>query len=98
MQSPVGWQPEAPCIRCGTRVAGLPLGERCRDCLRERTRRARRLARRISLLAALLAALYLGWTLPATPNSRVWVGIGTLGSFLLVRLIAMRVAMEYLPE
>jgi hypothetical protein len=40
----------------------------------------------------------LGWRLPASPNTRMWIGIGTLATLLLVRTIVMRVAMEFLPE
>jgi hypothetical protein len=104
MQSPGAWQPdlgllpEVPCVRCGERVRGLAWGERCRACLAERKRRARRLARRISLAAALLTAVILSWRMPVSETSRIWIGIGTLSSFLLVRTIAFRVAMEFLSD
>jgi hypothetical protein len=50
------------------------------------------------LVAALAAALTLG--LRAAPGSdhRLWMGIGTLATFLLVRLIAYKIAMEFLPD
>jgi len=98
MRSPIGQPAEVPCARCERRVAGLAWGERCRDCLAERRRRASRLARRISLVAALLAAIFLGWGTPGTGQSRTWVAIGVLGTFLLTRMIAMRIAMEFLPD
>ncbi len=79
-------------------MAGLAWGDRCADCTRERRGRARRLARRIALVAALAAAILLGWGAPLTDASRIYIGIGTVGTFLLVRLIAMRLAMEYLPD
>lgn len=98
MPSLGGFQPEVPCARCHERVPGLAWGERCAACQKERTRRASRLARRISLAAALIAAVALG--LRATPgtDARLWIGIGTLATFLLVRVIALRLAMEFLPD
>ena len=104
MQSYGGWRPdlvalpEVPCVRCGERIPGLAWGERCPACLTERKRRARRIARRISLFTALLTAVMLGWRMTVDENSRIWIGIGTLSTFLLVRVIAMRLAMEFLPE
>lgn len=98
MRSLGGYLPEVPCARCHERVAGLAWGERCPACRKERKRRASRLARRISLAAALVAAVILG--LRATPgtDARTWIGIGTLATFLLVRVIAFRLAMEFLPD
>jgi len=65
--------------------------------MKQRRRRASRLARRISLVAALIAAILLALRAPPG-DMRVWVGIGTLATFLLTRVIALRVAMEYLPD
>jgi predicted nucleic acid-binding Zn ribbon protein len=90
--------PEVPCVRCGERVPGLGWGERCRDCLADRKRRARRLARRISLVAALLTATALGLQAPRAADARVWIAIGTVATFLLVRTIVQRVAMEFLKD
>jgi len=90
--------PEVPCVRCRERVAGLAWGDRCPTCHADRRRRANYLARRISLVAALIAAGLLGWRFPAGPNSRIWIGIGTLMIFFLVRNIAFRLAMEFLPD
>lgn len=100
MPSPIGYAPEVPCARCRTPVAGLAWGARCPACQQERRRRARRLARRLALLAALVAGALLSWRVPApwSEESRVWIGIGALGTFLLVRLIAIRIAMEFLPD
>jgi hypothetical protein len=90
--------PEVPCVRCHERVGGLAWGDRCPKCHADRKRRASLLARRISLVAALIAAGLLGWRFPAGPNSRKWIGIGTLMTFFLVRNIAFRLAMEFLPD
>ena len=98
MLSPAGHQPEVPCVRCHERVAGLAWGDRCPRCLSLRRTRAKSIARRISLLTALLTAILLGWTTTPGPSQRMWIGIGTLASFFFVRLIAFRVAMEFLPD
>lgn len=92
------YRPEVPCVRCGERIAGLGWGERCRVCQAERKGRARRLARRISLLAALVAAVILSLRVTPGTDARLWIGIGTLSTFLLSRIIAFRIAMELLPE
>jgi len=104
MRSPAGFQPdlgfqqEVPCVRCHERIRGLAWGERCPNCQALRRRRAKLIARRLSLVSALLAAAVLGWTTAPGPNQRTWVGVGTLAAFLLVRTIAYRVAMEFLPD
>jgi hypothetical protein len=97
MPSRVGL-PEVPCVRCQERVAGLDWGDRCPKCHAELKRRANQLSRRISLVAALVAAGLLGWRFPVGPNSRMWIGIGTIMTFFLVRNIALRLAMEFLPD
>jgi hypothetical protein len=63
-----------------------------------RRTRARSIARRLSLLAALVTAILLGWTTTPGPNQRIWIGIGTMASFFFIRIIALRVAMELLPD
>jgi hypothetical protein len=98
MRSLGGYQPEVPCVRCGEHIAGLGWGARCPACQAERRRRATRLARRISLLAALLAAVILSLRAAPGTDTRLWVGIGTLSTFLLARIIAFRIAMEVLRD
>lgn len=98
MPSPSAWAPEVPCARCGTRVAGLTWGERCRSCQAQRLRRANRLASRISLAATLLVGLYAMTRLPTVPSAR-WIGvIAVVVTYAAVRKIAQRVAMETMPE
>lgn len=97
MRSPLD-SAEVPCVRCQERVAGLAWGERCPRCREERKRRASRIARRISLVAALLVAIGMGLRGPVTEDSRIYIGIGVLATFLLVRMIALRIAMEFLPD
>ena len=95
MLSPSGL-PEVPCAKCGRRVSGLPWGELCPDCLTERKGRASRLASRISLAAMVLMAAYIALRVPADPTARLYAGIALLATYIIVRRIATRVAMEYL--
>jgi hypothetical protein len=88
--------PEVPCARCGNRIRGLGWGEFCPDCLVERKGRARRLAGRISLAATVLMAAYVAVRIPAAPMARLYGGIAVLATYIIVRRIATRVAMEYL--
>jgi len=97
MPSPGAWAPEVPCARCGERVAGLGWGELCRTCLAARQRRANTLARRISLLATLLAGMYILYRTPPTPTARTYGGFAVLVTYLIVRKIVQRVALELLP-
>ncbi len=97
MLSPSG-SAEVPCARCGTRVAGLAWGELCRTCGAGRERRARQWASRISLLATLLAGLYVHWRLPPWPSARIYGIIVVLATYLIVRKVAHRVALELLPR
>ena len=88
--------PEVPCARCGRRVRGLGWGELCSDCLAERKRRANRLANRISLAATVLMAAYVAIRLSGAPMARLYGGIAVLATYIIVRRIATRVAMEFL--
>jgi hypothetical protein len=88
--------PEVPCAKCGRRLSGLRWGELCPDCLAERKGRASRLARRISLAATVLMAAYVALRVPADPTARLYAGIALLATYIIVRRIATRVAMEYL--
>lgn len=97
MPSPGGW-PELPCARCGTRVQGLDWGALCPACRAERRGRANSLARRISLLATLCIAAYVALKLPPAPMARLYGAIVVLATYLIVRRIVYRVAMEVLPQ
>jgi hypothetical protein len=88
--------PEVPCARCGRRISGLPWGELCPDCRAERQGRASRLAGRISLAATVLMAGYVALYVPADPMARLYSAIAVLATYIIVRRIATRVAMEYL--
>jgi hypothetical protein len=95
MLSP-GGLPEVPCARCGRRVAGLPWGERCPECRAELGRRASRIGGRISLAATALMALYAALRLPADPSSRFYGILAVVATYIIVRRIASRVALEIL--
>jgi hypothetical protein len=97
MLSPSGWG-EVPCARCGTRVRDLPWGELCPACRAERARRANRLASRISLLATLLVGLYAGLRLPPDPLARTYGVIAVVVTYIVVRRVVQRVAIELLPR
>jgi hypothetical protein len=90
----LGASPEVPCARCGRRIAGLPWGERCAECRAELSRRAGRLASRISLAATVLMAAYVGLSMPPQPMARLYGGIAIVATYIVVRRIAGRVAME----
>jgi hypothetical protein len=90
--------PEVPCARCERRVRGLRWGDLCPDCLAEREGRARKLARRISLAATVLMAAYVAVRVPAAPMARLYGAIAVLATYIIVRRIVIRVAMEYLAK
>jgi hypothetical protein len=90
----LGGPPEVPCAKCGTRVAGLPWGELCPDCLTERKRRAARLGRWVAIAATALAALYVWLRMPTAPMGRYYGLLAIVVTYILVRRIAARVAME----
>ena len=93
-----GGLPEVPCAKCERRVAGLPWGELCPECRAERHGRATRLAHRISLAATALMAAYVAFRLPGDPMSRLYGAIAVLATYIIVRRVASRAAMEFLPK
>jgi hypothetical protein len=93
-----GGLPEVPCAKCERRVPGLPWGELCPDCRAERQQRATRLAHRISLAATALMAAYVAFRLPGDPTSRLYGAAAVLATYIIVRRVASRVAMEFLPR
>ena len=98
MPSPGGWAPEVPCARCEKRVPGLGWGELCGECQAARARRAAGIARRVALAATLAVGLYVALATPPMPLVRVYGVVAILATYLLVRQIALRVAMELLPR
>jgi len=88
--------PEAPCIRCGRRVAGLPWGERCAECTAELRRRAGTIGGRAALAATVIAAAYVALRLPADPAARYYGVLAIVVTYVLVRRIVQRIMMEVL--
>lgn len=97
MLSPSG-SAEVPCVRCGTRIAGLPWGEVCAECRHQRAARASHLARRISLPATLLVALYVILRVPPLPLARVYGIVAVLVTYIVVRKVVHRVALELIRD
>jgi hypothetical protein len=89
-----GGLPEAPCAKCGERVVGLGWGDLCPRCHAERSRRASKVATRISLAATLLMGLYVAFAMPRDPMARIYGAVAVLATYIIVRRIASRVAME----
>ena len=54
------------------------------------------MGRRISLAATVLMAAYVALRIPADPMARLYAAIAALATYIIVRRIATRVAMEYL--
>jgi hypothetical protein len=79
-------------------VPGLGWGELCPACRTERARRANRLARRISLPATLFVGLYVVLRMPHYPLARVYGVIAILVTYIAVRKVVERVAIEMLPR
>lgn len=94
-----GGSPDVPCLTCGTRVFGLKWGTDCPECHAVRESRANRLAGRAALVATALMALYVWLRVPAEPAlGRIYGAIGIAATYILVRRIVSRIAMEYLPR
>jgi len=96
MPSPAGWR-EVPCIECGRFVPGINFAERCTECLDRRQRKARHIASRVAIAATVLMAAWTLWRMPNTALGRWYAGVGIAATYLLVRVIARRIAMEVLP-
>jgi hypothetical protein len=96
MPSPAGWR-EVPCVECGRFVAGISFVERCPECLERRKQRANGLASRVAIIATVLTAAWIFWHLPNNNLARWYAGVGIGATYLLVRLIVKRIAMEALP-
>ncbi|MEO6057924.1 MAG: hypothetical protein ABI860_12015 [Gemmatimonadales bacterium] len=77
-------------------MVGLPWGELCPDCRAERRGRASRLANRISLAATALMAAYVAFRLPGDSMSRLYGAVAVLATYVIVRRVASRAAMEFL--
>lgn len=97
MLSPSGW-PEVPCAKCGKRVPRLAWGALCPECRWEREGRARRIASRSALVCTGLMGLYVALRTPVDPTARILGIIAVLVTYVIVRRVAGRIAMEFLPR
>ena len=97
MLSP-GGSAEVPCARCGERGPGVQWGELCANCVKLRKRRANRVSSLISLAGTALAAAYVSFKLPAIPNARIYGVVLVVAVYIILRRIATRVALEFLPR
>jgi lipopolysaccharide export LptBFGC system permease protein LptF len=79
-------------------VPGLAWTELCPECRWEREARARRLSSWIALAATALMALYLTLRLPAHSSMRFYAIVAVLATYIIVRRIVTRLAMEFLPK
>ena len=95
MLSP-GGLPEVPCAKCQRRVPGLAWGELCPQCRAERSARASRLANRISLAATALTAAYVALRMPNEPTAHFYGAVAVVATYIIVRRIVCRIAMEAL--
>ena len=95
MLSP-GGLPEVPCAKCQRRVPGLAWGELCPQCRAERSARASRLANRISLAATALTAAYVALRMPNEPTAHFYGAVAVVATYIIVRRIVGRIAMEAL--
>jgi hypothetical protein len=93
-----GGLPEVPCARCERRVRGLAWGELCPQCRTERVARSTRLGNRLGLAATALMAAYVAWHLPVDPTARFYGAVAVVATYIIVRRIASRIAMEFLPR
>ncbi|MGH7579452.1 MAG: hypothetical protein ACREM9_04720, partial [Gemmatimonadales bacterium] len=73
---------------------GLAWGDLCPQCRAERSRRASRIAHRISLAATILMGWYVVFRMPPDPMARIYGAVAVLATYIIVRRIASRVAME----
>ncbi|HEU5171340.1 MAG TPA: hypothetical protein VFU46_12420 [Gemmatimonadales bacterium] len=88
--------PEVPCAKCGKRVPRIAWGDLCPECRWAKEARARKIASRAALAATALMGLYVALRVPPEPTARVMSVIAVLATYLIVRRIAGRIAMEVL--
>ena len=84
-------------MECGAFVEGIDFVQRCRACQKRRVARASRVARWAGLSATLLMAYWVSSRGPATSLMR-WTVLAAIPlTYVLVRTIGFRIAMEVLP-
>jgi hypothetical protein len=90
----LGGLPEVPCAKCGKRVPRIAWGDLCPECRWEREARARRISSRAALAATILMGVYVMLRVPADPTARLISVLAVLATYVIVRRIAGRLAME----
>jgi len=92
----LGGSPEVPCAKCGKRVARIGWGDLCPECRLEREARAKKISSRAALAATILMGLYVMLRVPADPTARLTSVLAVLATYVIVRRIAGRLAMEFM--
>ncbi len=92
----LGGSAEVPCARCGKRVPRIAWGDLCPACRWEREARAKKISSRAALAATLLMGLYVMLRVPADPTARLISVLAVLATYVIVRRIAGRLAMEFM--
>jgi hypothetical protein len=90
----LGGSPEVPCARCGKRVPRIAWGELCPECRWERERRARKISSRAALAATAAMGIYVMLRVPEDSTARLVSVVAVLATYVIVRVITNRIAME----
>ncbi|HET8624140.1 MAG TPA: hypothetical protein VFM14_11295 [Gemmatimonadales bacterium] len=94
----LGGSPEVPCAKCGKRVRGIGWGDLCPECRWEREGRAKKISSRAALAATILMGLYVMFRVPEDPTARLTSVLAVLATYVIVRRIAGRLAMEFMKR
>jgi hypothetical protein len=92
----LGGLPEVPCAKCGRRVPRITWGDLCPECRWEREGRARKISSRAALAATILMGVYVMLRVPADSTARLISVVAVLATYVIVRRIAGRLAMEFM--
>jgi hypothetical protein len=90
----LGGSPEVPCARCGKRVPRIAWGDLCPECRWQREARARKIASRAALAATAGMGVYVMLQVPADSTARLVSVVAVLATYVIVRVIVNRIAME----
>jgi hypothetical protein len=90
----LGGSPEVPCARCGKRVPRIAWGDLCPECRWQREARARKIASRAALAATAGMGVYVMLRVPADSTARLVSVVAVLATYVIVRVIVNRIAME----
>jgi hypothetical protein len=90
----LGGSPEVPCAKCGKRVPRIAWGDLCPECRWQREARARKIASRAALAATAGMGVYVMLRVPADSTARLVSVVAMLATYVIVRVIVNRIAME----